>query len=410
MDTAQPYMPHQLYARGASDTSATAAGSMPRVFIAPQRYIQGDGVLDDIGRYMTLVNADRVAILLSARCRSNEGERLIRGLATAGVEVVTATFGGECSQVAIDEHVRALAGSGVGAVVAIGGGKCVDAGKAIAHRLGVPVVIVPTLASNDAPCSALSVIYTPEGVTSGVEFYPHSPAMVVVDTGIVAAAPERFLVSGMGDAMATWYEARATMANPHGLSSIGARPTIASSAIGESCATTLYAHGVAAAAAVAAGSVTDSLELVVEANTLLSGLGFESGGLAAAHGVAQSCTAVPIVHDNHLHGEMVAFGVVTQLVMEASVMDGLADEARRVIDFFIEVGLPVHLGHLSLDPSDADAIDVITAGTLEFPMIGNMPIPVDAALVRDSLLTAHELGMAAVGARGDEAYSRLHTG
>ena len=392
MDTAQPYMPHQLYARGASDISATAAGSVPRVFIAPQRYIQGDGVLDDIGRYMTLVDADRVAILLSVRCRSNEGERLIRGLATAGVGVVTATFGGECSQ------------------VAIGGGKCVDAGKAIAHRLGVPVVIVPTLASNDAPCSALSVIYTPEGVTSGVEFYPHSPAMVVVDTGIVAAAPERFLVSGMGDAMATWYEARATMANPHGLSSIGARPTIASSAIGESCATTLYAHGVAAAAAVAADSVTDSLELVVEANTLLSGLGFESGGLAAAHGVAQSCTAVPIVHDNYLHGEMVAFGVVTQLVMEASVMDGLTDEARRVIDFFIEVGLPVHLGHLSLDPSDADAIDVIIAGTLEFPMIGNMPIPVDAALVRDSLLTAHELGMAAVGARGDEAYSRLHAG
>lgn len=397
MGTAEPYQPHSMYAPGAPDRVA------PRVFISPQRYVQGDGVLGEMGRYMSLVGSDRVAILMSARGRTGEGGRMTRGLEAAGLDTVAAIFGGECSVVEIDRHVTALAGSGVGALIAIGGGKCVDAGKAIAHRLDIPLVVVPTLASNDAPCSALSVIYTPEGVSTHVEFYPNGPAMVVVDTGIVAAAPERFLVSGMGDAMATWYEARVTMANPRGLSSIGARPTIASSAIGESCAATLYAHGVTAAAAVAAGTVTESLELVVEANTLLSGIGFESGGLAAAHGIAQSCTAIPGVHAHYLHGEMVAFGVVTQLVME-----GLADEAQQVVDFFIDVGLPVHLGHLALGPSDTDALDTISAGTVEFPMIGNMPMPVDARLVRSSLLAAHELGSAAVADRGDGAYARLH--
>jgi glycerol dehydrogenase len=116
----------------------------------------------------------------------------------------------------------------------------VDAGKAVAFRLDTPVVIAPTLASNDAPCSALSVLYSPEGVWNGVEFYPCSPALVVVDTGIVAAASERFLVSGMGDAMATWYEASLCLRNENAITTLGARPTIASVAIGESCASTLF--------------------------------------------------------------------------------------------------------------------------------------------------------------------------
>ena len=139
----------------------------------------------------------------------------------------------------------------VDCVLAVGGGKCVDAGKAVAFRLDVPVVVVPTLASNDAPCSALSVLYTPAGVSTGVEFYPSSPALVVVDTGIVAAAPERFLVAGMGDAMATWYEASVCMRNPAAVTTVFARPTLAACAIGEACATSLFREGVAAAQAVA---------------------------------------------------------------------------------------------------------------------------------------------------------------
>ena len=57
-----------------------------------------------------------------------------------------------------------------------------DAGKCVSFRLGVPVVICPTIASTDAPCSAVSVMYTREGVGIGPEFFSNSPALVVVDT------------------------------------------------------------------------------------------------------------------------------------------------------------------------------------------------------------------------------------
>jgi len=397
MEVSAAYLPQEIFA-----PSDRGDLPLPRVFIAPQRYIQGREVLSGVGRYLSLMQAKRVALLMSERGSRNEGVLLLESLRSAGIEPVASTFNGECFIEEITAHVEALVNERIDCVIAAGGGKCIDTGKAVAFRLGTPVVIVPTLASNDAPCSALSVLYSAEGVSTGVEFYPHSPALVVVDTGIIAAAPERYLVAGMGDAMATWYEARVCLLNPAAITTVGARPTLASCAIGEVCAQTLFKEGRAAAAAVAANTVNESLETVVEANTLLSGLGFESGGLAAAHGVAQSYTAISKVHANYLHGEMVAMGTLAQLMMESRL-----DEAARVAEFFATVGLPIHLGQLSLDAGDTSALEVVIEGTLGFPFIGNMPQPVTAELVRSAVLDAHQLGLSAAQKIGDAAYRRL---
>jgi hypothetical protein len=135
----------------------------------------------------------------------------------------------------------------------------------------------------------------------------------------------------------------------------------------------------------------------------LSGLGFESGGLAAAHGFAQSFTALPLTNAKHLHGEMVAMGTLAQLVLESR-----DDEARRVARFFAQVGLPVHLGQLRIDAGDTSALDTIAAGALGFPFIGNMPMQIDAAVLRQGLLGAHDLGLAVCKQAGDASYRRLH--
>lgn len=394
MEFSNAYLPHAIFA---------PEGAASRVFIAPQRYVQGEGVLAHLGRHLSLVRATRAAILISPGGRKRHGGLLADSLRAAGIEPLFRSFGGECSVDEIEQHASALAGDGIDCVLAVGGGKCVDAGKAVAFRLDAPVVVVPTLASNDAPCSALSVLYSPEGVSTGVEFQPQSPALVVVDTKIIAAAPERYLVAGMGDAMATWYEASVCARNEKARTPIGARPTIASLAIGESCAATLFEKGTAAAAAVASRRVDEALEAVVEANTLLSGLGFESGGLAAAHGFAQSFTALPRTNAQHLHGEMVAMGTLAQLVLETR-----DEEAGRVARFFAQVGLPVHLGQLRVDPGDASALETIAAGALAFPFIQNMPVPLDAAVLRRGLLGAHDLGLAVREDAGDASWQRLH--
>ena len=390
---ATPYIPQAIFSPDSS--------SVPRVFAAPPKYVQGPGVLAHVGRYLGLSGYARVAVLASKRGHGAEGAEVIASLTAGGMETVAVQFDGECSLEEIDKHAQALTDERVDCLVAVGGGKCVDAGKCIAYRIDAAVVIVPTLASNDAPCSALSVVYTPEGVSVGAEFFPLNPAMVVVDTQVVANAPERYLVAGMGDAMATWYEAKVCIANPNGVNVVGGKPTLAACAMGEVCAQTLYADGLASVAAVRENRVDEPLERVVEANTLLSGLGFESGGLAAAHGVAQGLTQIRSVEENYLHGEMVAMGVVSQLVLE-----GDTGEAKRVAEFFARVGLPIHLGQLSLEAGDS-GLDAVFEATLAFPPLQNLPFSPTLEQVRSGILTASELGMSVAKDVGDDAYRRL---
>ncbi|MGI9219614.1 MAG: iron-containing alcohol dehydrogenase, partial [Woeseiaceae bacterium] len=275
----KPYHPAEVFTH--------ADETPPRVLAAPQRYIQGAGVFNHVGRYVSLLmNLKRAGILASKRGHGAEGAQIASSLKAECVDSVNTQFDGECSLPEIEKHVAALRDENIDGLIAIGGGKVADAGKCIAHRLGVPVVVAATLASSDAPCSALSLVYTPEGTTDHVEFFPQNPEMVVVDTDVVAAAGERYIVAGMGDALATWYEARVCLNNPAARNALGTLPTLASCAMGEICAHTLFEHGEAAADAVAAKINNDSVDKVVEANTLLSGVGFESGGLALAHAIA----------------------------------------------------------------------------------------------------------------------------
>jgi len=379
-----------------------ANGTPPRVLIAPQRYIQGAGVLNHTGHYVgSLMKVKRAAILASKRGLDAQGAQVAESLKSESIESVNAQFNGECSLPEIEAQVATLKDQNLDCLIAVGGGKVVDAGKCVAYRLDVPVVIVPTLASNDAPCSALSVVYTPEGTTDGVEFFPQNPAMIVVDTDVVADASERCLVAGMGDAMATWYEAKVCLNNPAARNMLGALPTLASCAIGEICAHTLFEQGEAAAESVRANRNSDAVDKVVEANTLLSGLGFESGGLALAHAIAVAYPEIDVVHDNYLHGEMVAMGTMAQLAMEQS------DDAERVARFFARVGLPIHLEQLSLSPQHRGELDTLIEATLARPIAHHMPMPVTRESLQQAILDAQELGLAMTGEVGDDAYKRL---
>lgn len=402
----------ELEAEGATEEGvlelfalATPSQSLPRVFGSPRRYVQAPGVIAQTGDYLRKLGFGSAAVLLSKRSQKAEGADLLKSLQDAGVPATVLTFGGECSFEEIERHTKALRSHAhrPATVIALGGGKVVDAGKCIAHRLAVPAVVVPSLASNDAPCSAASVIYTPEGVSETFEVFAENPALVLVDTAVVAAAPARYLVAGMGDAMATWYEARACASNANAVTTFGARPTLAGAAIAKLCADTIYEDGEAALAALASGAIDESLERIVEANTLLSGIGFECGGLAASHGFAQAYTVIEKVHKHYLHGEMVAMGVLAQLALE-----GWEEEALRATEFFARVGLPVHLGQLGLEPSDSESINAVVEAALAFPFMANMPLDVTGEKLHAAILAADRLGREVTASNGDAQYAQIH--
>ena len=225
-------------------------------------------------------------------------------LEQADFKVYRAVFGGEASREEV-ERLNALGREqSSDFVIALGGGKTIDTAKTVADGLALQVAIIPTTASTDAPCSALSVLYRPSGEFHCYTFFDKNPTIVLVDTTVVSKAPPRFLAAGMGDAIATNVEARQCM---NSTNFGGGLQTEVSSAICQKCEEILFKYGKQAYEACKVHAVTPALEAVVEANTLLSGLGFESGGLAAAHAVCLlSCemletTLTPTVVDPQRH-------------------------------------------------------------------------------------------------------------
>lgn len=351
----------------------------------PGRYVQGSGALTRLGQEVSRFGQNCFVV-----CDPFVHEKLLPGFRAdmeKQVQSVFEKFTGECS----DEEIERLTGvareSGCDVVLGIGGGKTLDTAKALAHELKRPVAIVPTIASTDAPCSALAVIYTAEGEFKRYLLLPKNPDLVIVDTKIVAEAPARFVVSGIGDALATWFEAESCRQKYAGNMS-GDIGSMTAYSLAELCFNTLLEDGHQAVLACESGVVTPALERIIEANTLLSGLGFESGGLAAAHAIHNGLTVCTETHD-FFHGEKVAIGTLASLVLTGKP----AELIDRVFGFCERVGLPTTLADIGLvNASDEDLMKVAEAACAEGETIHNEPIPVTAEMVAAALKAADAIG------------------
>lgn len=303
------------------------------------------------------------------------------------VNIVVEAFTGECSDEEIERLSEEVKEANAKVIVGIGGGKALDTAKGTAHAMGLPVIIVPTIASTDAPTSALSVIYTPEGVFKRYLVLPKNPDVVLVDWRIVAEAPVRFLVAGIGDALSTWFEADACERSYAG-NMTGDVGSMTSRKLAKFCYDTILEYGTDAKASCEANSVTPALEHVIEANTLLSGLGFESGGLASCHAIHNGLTALEETHE-YWHGEKVAIGVLTSLFLTDKPA-GMIDE---VYTFCESVGLPTTLAEIGLENvSDEDLMIVADRACAEGETIYNEPIPVTPQSVLAALKAADAEG------------------
>lgn len=308
-------------------------------------------------------------------------------LGEAGYAYQLHEFGGECSKAEIARVGHAASAVKAGVILGAGGGKVLDTARAAAADLNLPVVNTPTLASSDAPCSALSVVYTEDGAFEEYRIYRRNPDLVLVDTQVIAQSPPRLLTAGMGDALATFFEAK-TCVDGNVRNMRGGASTQTALALAELCYRTLLADGVSALHALQRQAVTPALERLVEANTLLSGLGFESSGLAAAHAVHNGLTAAARTHA-YFHGEKVAFGVLVQLVLEGKPRQLI----EQVLAFSTEVGLPMTLADVGLADCPGHVLSRVSErATAEGETIHNEPFPVTPRMVADAIRTADAIG------------------
>lgn len=361
---------------------------MLSVFCSPARYTQGKNATAALGAEMTAIGLEGPALIVaSRRVASLLDPTWKSSLAAENITYGIHRFTGECSSAEI-QRVKAQAHDlSARTIIGVGGGKVLDTARAAASDLCLPVVNCPTVASSDAPCSALSVVYSEEGVFEEYRIYPRNPDLVLVDTAVIAQAPARLLSAGMGDALATWFEAR-TCAGGSVRNMRGGASTCSALGLAELCYRTLLVDGGDALAAVATGSVTPAVERLIEANTLLSGLGFESAGLAAAHAVHNGLTVAPETH-NFYHGEKVAFGALVQLVLE-----GVPHETvTEVLTFSHSVNLPITLTEIGLgDVSRERLAPIANRATAPGETIHNEPFEVIPDSVIEAVLAADALG------------------
>lgn len=364
---------------------------MANILTSPNKYAQGRGELKQLDTYVEKLGS-KALILISASGYKRIGATIEESFKNSDCEIIFDYFNGECCMKEINRLKAIVEEKGCDVIIGVGGGKILDTAKAVAYYTEHPVVICPTIASTDAPCSALSVIYTEDGVFESYLFLPSNPNLVLMDLDVIAKSPVRLTISGMGDALATYFEARAVQAKG-ATTCAGGKVTLAAMALAKLCFETLMEEGFKAKAALEAGVCSAAVEKVVEANTLLSGLGFESGGLAGAHAIHNGFTVLEECHHMY-HGEKVAFGTITQLVLEDIPEEELGD----IIEWCIELGLPVTLKELGIkEVTEEKIMAVATAACAEDDTLHNMPFEVTPESVYAAILAADRIGQYYLG-------------
>lgn len=232
-------------------------------------------------------------------------------------------FNGECSLKEI-ERISLLV-KDYDVLIGFGGGKILDVAKAIAHFNKKYLIIIPTSASNDGPCTAVSVLYHKDGSLDRYLYLDKNPDMVLVDTNIIIACPLRLTISGMGDALSTYFEARA-----NGKMNDEARE----------CFDNLMKYGIDSISGFKNKETGDLQEIIIRTNIYLSGVGFEKSGTNLAHEISYKLDCPK------MHGEKVAYGTLVELCYED------AEEFDEVYDWCKKIGLPTSLKDLGLSDFD----------------------------------------------------------
>ncbi len=350
----------------------------------PGKYIQGSGAIEQLADLIIQFGSNAF-ILTSLTAGKHLPDQSLQAALSGKLHIER--FGGECSEEELERIADLIRRQKADVMVGMGGGKVIDTAKIAADRAGIPVIVVPTVASTDAPCSGCAVTYTPGGVFEKVLYQRSNPEVVLVDTGIIAKAPYRFLVAGMGDALATWFEAR-SCAKTLSVNECGGLSTNAGLYLANLCYHLLMHYGQQAKLDNEACIVSDELEKIVEANILLSGVGFESGGLAAAHAIHNGLTALPETHDFY-HGEKVAFGLLAGLHMIGSP----ENELNEVYGFCKAVGLPITLAELGVSVENkAGLMEIARKSVEEDSSIHHEGSDITPEKVYEALLKADAFG------------------
>lgn len=314
------------------------------------------------------------------------GEKAIAGARPYLPECATAPgstqilFTGHCSERDVNALV-AQAGDNRSVVIGVGGGALLDTVKAVARRLNLPFVAIPTIAATCAAWTPLSVWYNDAGQALHFEIFDDANFLVLVDPRIILNAPAEYLLAGIGDTLAKWYEAVVLAPQPETLPltvRLGINGALAIRDV-------LLESSEQALIDQQQGKLTQAFRDVVDAiiagGGMVGGLGERFTRVAAAHAVHNGLTVLPQT-EKFLHGTKVAYGILVQ-----SALLGQDDVLAQLVHAYKRFHLPTTLAQLDVDIHNRAELDKVIAHTLR-PVESIHFLPVE--LTPDTLFAAFE--------------------
>lgn len=362
---------------------------------APETYINEPGGIQRAGSLIKIFGK-KILLIGGEHALAATGEKLEKSLEENQITFQTEVFRGYPTMEKAQLYAELAKKEGIEVIVAVGGGKVCDVSKAAADLAKLPVITVPTVLATCAAWASVSVIYTEEGDFQ--TFHPNrfTPRVILADPEILVKAPERYLKAGIVDTYAKWYELVPGLKGredtlPMQLSSYGAKLAF----------DLLDDHYEEAIEAVRKGEVNDSFLQVIDAIIFLAGYVGTFVGARAYSGFAH-----PFYHSSRriassrksLHGELVAYGILSQLVLEKKP----EEEIAGVIQKFEKFDEAFTLGDLGLEDltleeaerkkTKEEALKIIAQRTLdEFGGFQKLGFGYDVKEIYEGLVKADEL-------------------
>lgn len=360
------------------------------VTTGPGQYVRKPGLLNEAGSYIGKYGKSAVLIGGDISREMVQGA-LTKCIAEQGMILEQSLwYGGESSKENIDRLCEHLSALSCDVLIAAGGGKAIDTVKAVAYRVNKPLVVIPTIAATCAATTSISIIYSKEGEFLEISRESKAPELVLVDSSIILNAPARYLIAGIGDTLAKWFETKSSIkkAVPNVLNqtAIG---------IAGNLYRTLLADGKEAVTSLQNKRLSSELENMVDAIILVSGSVSGYGGddcrTAAAHAIYSGLTIFPEVHGTY-HGEIVAFGILAQLCMEGAD----EQEVKALIHYYHEIGLPFKLSQMGIEGLSDKQWKELGDITVTIEDMANMPFEVTAEMVIRAIRQADDIGQASI--------------
>lgn len=356
----------------------------------PQRFISTNDAYDYLPTYFEEGGIKKVLFLHGEK--SWAAAKPYMPEMPASVAIIDVPFNGECSYEEIARVKEIATENQVDMVIGLGGGKCLDTVKSVTQGTNFKLGLIPTLASNCAPWSALSVHYHENGEHINHEIYHETADIMLLNPQVIVNSPINYFVAGIGDTLAKYYESEMIFENMQP-EQFNTQLTI-SRAMAQACRDDLLENSEQAIADMKKGEVTPVFRKVVETVIVTSGLvggwGDYFARATGAHSVHDALTVFPETSDS-LHGERVAYGILVLLALEKR-----EDEMAELLPLYRSMGLPVCLADLNLDGSDQDVVvqiahDTSADGTqIHFLPIDTGEQAVARAITRVEEITASE--------------------